>query len=321
MRTPRAACLATILCGLVAACGGDPAAPGDAGNGGAGAADPSGTSNGGAGVGGQGTSTTQGAGGAGGEDPLGECPRVKVSVALGASLNVRPDPTTLQDPVGSLPNNSIVDVLEIVDGETVEGNTTWYRIGTDALEGYISAHFATCTMEQPPQLMPPDAFYLPLECGTSAKVSQGNNGSFTHQGNAYYAFDFSLGLGTPLVAMADGVAAHVYADTGPGDPCYNGGGSECYLYANLVSLLHGDGSRTVYKHLDAVHVALGEFVPRGTIVGLSGSTGYSTGRHAHTMRTEDCPQSNCDSIPLEFADAPGDGVPDTGETVTSSNCP
>jgi hypothetical protein len=88
-----------------------------------------------------------------------------------------------------------------------------------------------------------------------------------------------------------------------------------------VSLLHGDGSRTVYKHLNEVHVALGEFVPRGAVVGLSGSTGYSTGRHAHTMRTEDCPQANCDSIPLEFADAPGNGVPDTGETVTSGNCP
>ena len=220
-----------------------------------------------------------------------------------------------------MPNNTIVDVLEIVAGEEVEGNTTWYRIAKGDLEGYVSASFAVCTMEEAPQLTPPDAFYLPLECGTSAKISQGNDGGFTHQGNAYYAFDFSVGLGTPLVAMADGVAAFVYADTGPGDACYDGGGSECYLYANLVSLLHGDGTRTVYKHLNEVHVALGEFVPRGTVVGLSGSTGYSTGRHAHTMRTEDCPEANCDSIPLEFADAPGDGVPDTGDTVTSGNCP
>jgi len=39
------------------------------------------------------------------------------------------------------------------------------------------------------------------------------------------------------------------------------------------------------------------------------------------MRMEDCGANNCQSIPLAFADVGGDGVPNTGEMVTSQNCP
>src|SRR5690606_14706236 len=136
-----------------------------------------------------------------------------------------------------------------------------------------------------------------------------------------YGFDFGIPLNTPLVAMAAGEVIHVYDRTRPGDPCYSGGDSSCYPYANLVVLLHPDGSTTLYKHLNSVSVALGELVPRGVTVGLSGSTGYSTGPHAHVARQENCGEANCQSIPLAFEDVPGSGVPATGQTVTSGNCP
>jgi murein DD-endopeptidase MepM/ murein hydrolase activator NlpD len=246
---------------------------------------------------------------------------VKVAVPPGEVLNVRPDASTAGEPVGSLPNNAIVDVLEIVQGQTVEGNDTWYRVAYVDLEGYVSGAFALCTLEEQPELLPPDAFYLPMECGTTTVVTQGNNGTTSHMGISAYAFDFALGLNTPFVAMADGIVAFVYADTVPGDPCYDGGGSECNPYTNLVSLLHGDGTRTIYKHLNEVHVAIGELVPRGSPVGLSGSTGWSTGRHAHVARMENCENATCQSVPLAFADFPGDGVPVTGDAVTSGNCP
>ncbi|NUP12763.1 MAG: M23 family metallopeptidase [Polyangiaceae bacterium] len=269
--------------------------------------------------GGQG-GVADGAGGTGGEAPVDMCPRVRVQVTPGNSLNVRPEASTAGDPVGSLPNNAVVDVVSQVQGEAVEGETLWFQISSPSVNGFISAAYSECTTDEPPVLMPPDGFWLPLECGTSATISQGNNGTYTHQGNAYYAFDFAIGLNTPMVAMADGVVLHVYNETDPGDECYTGGGSECFLYANLVVLLHGDGTTTLYKHLNEALVSQDEFVPRGTVIGLSGSTGYSTGRHAHVMRQEDCGQANCQSIPLEFEDVPG-GIPDTGDTVTSDNCP
>lgn len=247
-----------------------------------------------------------------------DCPRVRVMVAAGEVLNVRPTPSTEQEPIGTLPNNAIVDVIEQVEGELIDGSSSWFHIATDTLEGFVFGGFAACTFDEPPELLPPDGFWLPLECGMTATISQGNNGGTSHQGNAYYAFDFSLGLDTPMVAMADGIVIHTYAETMPGDPCYAGGGPECFAYGNLVVLLHGDGTTSLYKHLNAVLVADGELVLRGTVLGLSGSTGYSTGRHAHVARQEDCGEPNCQSIALEFVEV---GVPVTGQSVTSENCP
>ena len=93
------------------------------------------------------------------------------------------------------------------------------------------------------------------------------------------------------------------------------------LRGDAPFLMHADGRTSIYKHLSEVSVSLGELVPRGRAVGLSGSTGYSTGPHAHVMLQEDCGADNCQSLPLVFEDVPGDGIPDTNQTVTSGNCP
>lgn len=255
-----------------------------------------------------------------GSSPEDSCPRLRVDVSPGRALNVRPSPSTSGDPLFELPNHAIVDHVDDVQGEWIDGSDVWFEIASDqfAVTGFVFSHYAVCTDEYPPVLHAPDGYWLPLECNTSATISQGNDGDFTHQGNAFWAFDFSLGLGTPLVAMADGIVIHRYANTLPGDPCYDGGGENCYEHANLVVLLHGDGFASIYKHLSNVLVSDGEFVPRGAVVGLSGSSGYSTGPHAHVMRQEDCGQANCQSVPLEFVDI---GVPVTGDDVSSNNCP
>ena len=277
------------------------------------------TGSGGAATGGTTGSGGTATGGTGGTTNA--CPRVKIHVAAGAMLNVRPTPSTAKAAVGQLDDGAIVDVLAQVKGEVVGGNDVWFQIKAPNVTGYVSAQFATCTLEKPPVVTAPDGYYLPLACGKSAKIAQGNFGSFSHQGNSAYAYDFSIGLNTPMVAMADGVVKYLYNKTGPGDPCYNGGGSSCFPYANYVVILHGDGKLSTYKHLNKVNVSLGQTVKRGTVIGLSGSTGYSTGPHAHVMRMDDCGKYSCQSIPLKFVDVGGDHVPNTGETVKSGNCP
>jgi len=262
------------------------------------------------------TTTTTGAeSSSGGQEDL--CPRVRVIVAPGDALNVRPTPSTEMAPLGTLANGAIVDVLDLVGGESIEGNDQWYEVHGPIVDGYVWSGLVECTLDE----VPTDGFFLPLECGMSAKISQGNFGDFSHNGKSAYAFDFQLGLGTPLVAIADGTVAYLYAGTKPGDPCYDGGGQECNNAANYVNLLHNDGTRSIYAHLSAVHVALGEFVPRGKAIGLSGSTGWSTGPHAHVARLENCASAWCQSIAVTFADVAGDGVPKTGDMVTSMNCP
>lgn len=252
--------------------------------------------------------------------PAPECPRVRVEVGAGASLNVRASASTTAAIVAKLPNNAIVTVLERVVGEAVSGTTEWMKIDASPTVGFVSAAFAKCTTEPAPTLKAPAAWHLPLECGKSARISQGNGGTTSHSGKAFYAFDFAIPVNTPLVAMADGIVSYTFAETGPGDPCYDGGPSSCFPYANYVVLRHGDGTGSIYKHLNKVLVSLGEFVPSGAPVGLSGSTGYSTGPHAHVMRQEECgAATSCQSVKVSFADVPGTGIPVTGQTVTSKN--
>ncbi len=251
-------------------------------------------------------------------EPVDDCPRVRIVVAADEVANVRPTPATTLDPVGTLPPGAIVDVIDVVQGEPVDGNPEWYQIQSPGPDGYVWGGLVECTTDEPAML---DGFYLPLTCGSMVKVSQGNNDGFSHTGQSAYAFDFSLGVGTPLVAIADGTVSHVYAGTKPGDPCYDGGGKECSNAANYVNLLHGDGTRSIYAHLSEPLVSVGQKIARGTTVGKSGSTGWSTGPHAHVARTDHCASPWCQSIPLAFADVTGDGVPETGDTVTSMNCP
>lgn len=52
-------------------------------------------------------------------------------------------------------------------------------------------------------------------------------------------------------------------------------------YGYLVVLDHGGGWQTRYAHLSRIDVRVGERVAQGTVVGLVGSTGASTGPHLH----------------------------------------
>lgn len=255
--------------------------------------------------------------GAGGQAGIpSECPRVKVVVLPDEVLNVRPEPNTNQAPVGTLANGAIVDVLAIVQGQNIDGNTTWYQIQTTQLSGYVSGMFAACTTEEPPA--PPKGYYLPLQCGTTAKVTQGPNGDVSHQGAQFYAYDFAVPLNTPVVAMAAGTVSFVSINSKPGDACYNGGGSSCAPYANRLSIQHADGKSTYYTHLNEVKVAVGQVVTQGQLVGLSGTTGWSTGPHLHAQKQESCGSVSCTTIPITFVEA---GQPAVGTVVTSANCP
>lgn len=52
-------------------------------------------------------------------------------------------------------------------------------------------------------------------------------------------------------------------------------------YGNKVVINHQNGYKTVYAHLESIEVKTGENVPKGTPIGVMGSTGNSTGVHLH----------------------------------------
>ena len=49
----------------------------------------------------------------------------------------------------------------------------------------------------------------------------------------------------------------------------------------MVIIDHGGGITTLYAHGSSIEVTVGQKVKRGDIVLKVGSTGYSTGPHAH----------------------------------------
>ncbi|WP_436641207.1 M23 family metallopeptidase [Microbaculum sp. FT89] len=78
--------------------------------------------------------------------------------------------------------------------------------------------------------------------------------------------DFRASTGTPVLATAGGRV------TVAG---YSGG------YGRMVEIDHGDGYTTRYAHMSRVKVEVGDVIPSGTVVGLAGSSGRSTGPHLH----------------------------------------
>lgn len=52
-------------------------------------------------------------------------------------------------------------------------------------------------------------------------------------------------------------------------------------FGNVVMVRHKNGLETIYAHLSAINVRIGEHVESGDLLGLGGNTGHSFGSHLH----------------------------------------
>ena len=108
-------------------------------------------------------------------------------------------------------------------------------------------------------------FVLPL--ATEPSPNFGSRSVFNGQPRSPHAgIDFSSPTGTVVMAPAEGRVA--LAD-------------DLYFTGNTVILDHGDGVYSIFAHLSAFDVALGDAVDRGAKLGRVGATGRVTGPHLH----------------------------------------
>ena len=95
-------------------------------------------------------------------------------------------------------------------------------------------------------------------------------GMRTHPITGVYKLHTGVDIGAPL--GANFIAANDGIVTKAG---YNG------AYGNMVIIDHGGGVSTLYAHGSEILVQVGQTVKRGDAILKVGSTGYSTGPHAH----------------------------------------
>jgi murein DD-endopeptidase MepM/ murein hydrolase activator NlpD len=111
---------------------------------------------------------------------------------------------------------------------------------------------------------------------------------FTHLGYLHLGVDIAWGMGTPIVAAANGVVIQTgYTDES----------------GNFVAIQHKYGFMTRYFHMVRVATHQGAYVHQGDVIGYVGTTGLSTGPHVHYevhLGSEYVDPMNFLSIPIDL---------------------
>ncbi|WP_143731696.1 M23/M56 family metallopeptidase [Microbulbifer sp. GL-2] len=107
---------------------------------------------------------------------------------------------------------------------------------------------------------------IPVE---NARISSQFGELNTFRKNPHRGTDFAAVLGTPIVAPADGIIV-VSTDH-----------YKHKNYGKIIVIDHGEGTQTLYSHLDTREVEIGQRVKAGQKIGAVGATGKVTGPHLH----------------------------------------
>ena len=92
----------------------------------------------------------------------------------------------------------------------------------------------------------------------------------THPLTGTRRFHSGLDIGAPSGSPVVATGAGTVISAG-----WNGG------YGKAIVIQHSDTQQTLYGHLSEVSVQAGQTIAQGTVIGLVGSTGNSTGPHLH----------------------------------------
>lgn len=140
-------------------------------------------------------------------------------------------------------------------------------------------------------------YVLPIPVGSSAHISQGNCGQYTHSGSSRYGVDFSLAVGRPIVAARGGRVVATRAH-------FRDGVDLSLNQSNYIDIQHDDGTIGVYIHLmqNSLLVEVGDVVTQGQLIALAGNTGF-TGNWPHLHFVVYGCLEGCESVAVVFQNA------------------
>lgn len=187
-------------------------------------------------------------------------------------------------------NSSFVIIIEASDGESTI--TQRKNISVQLGEILCNTDFGDPTLSD---------YVLPYEVGESFKISQSycpSNPAWGHHN--WFAYDFDMPIGTPLVASRAGRVIAVRQNQRDGTRVC---GEENYVF-----ILHDDGTVASYVHLtlNGAEVAVDQRVEQGELIGYSGDSGCSIGPHLHlAIFRQRGPYDRQYTMPVNFKNAEG----------------
>lgn len=141
------------------------------------------------------------------------------------------------------------------------------RKAEEAARAAAAANGQTNTSSAPAAASNPGGYIWPVNSHyitstVGGRASPGGIGSTNHQGTdigrvGYTSSVYAAKAGTVIIAE--------YSRS----------------YGNYVVISHGSGNTTLYAHMSKISAKVGQQVSQGTVIGVTGSTGNSTGPHLH----------------------------------------
>ena len=165
------------------------------------------------------------------------------------------------------------------------------------------------------QHRPHEPYRAPFAIGSSFLITQAYPTRITHGTlDSLYAVDIALPDETPVYAAREGMVINLRHDS------FRGAASAVMLdQANMVEILHDDGTIGMYAHLhwDSVRVQPGQYVRRGEYIADSGATGFTTGAHLHFAVLRNA-GLQAESVPIQFSGPSGVAItPQTDMMLTA----
>jgi len=161
-----------------------------------------------------------------------------------------------------------------------------------------------------------NGYRAPFVAAANYPITQAYPDNVTHQSaDSEYAIDIAMPVGTDVMAARGGVVFDVISTN------FSGGSDrdEHIRSANIVRILHDDGTFAVYAHLNwnSIRVRPGERVLAGQYIADSGNTGFSSGPHLHFAVQRNAGM-RLEAVPVAFEGPNARSiVPATGNVLTS----